>query len=196
MPASPRASATGQRGPSLMLWAGQSRSCSLSSCPHATHSAHHRFARLQRRGHAAPAVGEGSGAARIRRACVCARSTHAPRLAEFAGGWDSDDRDPAALSARSAGRFAARPACAAFAAGFGPHVELGRRACSGPSCRWPPADCRSVPHRAVATGWEWFFERRFARHAARYVTNSDAVREWCIRQRVAGRKVCRNSGRH
>ena len=28
-------------------------------------------------------------------------------------------------------------------------------------------------------GWEWAIERRFARHAARYVTNSESVRQWC-----------------
>jgi glycosyltransferase involved in cell wall biosynthesis len=29
--------------------------------------------------------------------------------------------------------------------------------------------------------WEWALERRFARHASRYVTNSESVRAWCMR---------------
>ena len=37
-------------------------------------------------------------------------------------------------------------------------------------------------------GWEWAIERRFARHAARYVTNSESVREWCTRHGLPAEK--------
>ncbi len=36
--------------------------------------------------------------------------------------------------------------------------------------------------------WEWALERRFARRAARYVTNSESVRAWCVRNGLPAEK--------